>query len=360
LEEAQRLGAEGDPKPLYVEVNFNQACNFKCSYCSPQVSSSWAQEIREKGPYQLAGISHHHPSFFKDNELMPLTTQNNVYVEAFWKWWPELYPTLKFFRMTGGEPIMDRNTFRVLEYIAAHPKTDLELAITSNCNPPAELWKKFMDSLLKVTNSHSIKTMTLFCSLDSWGKQAEYIRNGLDFNQLKTNITDYLSQVEKPILNFIVTFNNLSVTGWRNYLEGILELRRQFKNEDKSIYFDTPMLRKPEWQSLQILPPRYLEIMKADLAFMEKNQSNEGSEIPGFSDVELARMRRLIAWMEEGVCGDKLLRDRANFFLFFREHDHRRGTRFLESFPEMEDFWNLCKSSYAIVRSSGMTKTSEP
>ena len=31
-------GTEDDVIPSYVEVNFNNACNLKCSYCSPQFS----------------------------------------------------------------------------------------------------------------------------------------------------------------------------------------------------------------------------------------------------------------------------------------------------------------------------------
>jgi hypothetical protein len=35
--------------PRYVEVNFNHACNFKCSYCSPQFSTTWGKEIDRYG-----------------------------------------------------------------------------------------------------------------------------------------------------------------------------------------------------------------------------------------------------------------------------------------------------------------------
>ena len=35
---------------------------------------------------------------------------------------------------------------------------------------------------------------------------------------------------------------------------------------------------------------------------------------------------------------------RRNFYRFFSEHDKRRGTNFVETFPELEDFYGLCKS----------------
>ena len=34
--------------------------------------------------------------------------------------------------MTGGEPLMDKNTFKVMEYVLENPNKDLELSITTN------------------------------------------------------------------------------------------------------------------------------------------------------------------------------------------------------------------------------------
>ena len=38
-----------------------------------------------------------------------------------------------------------------------------------------------------------------------------------------------------------------------------------------------------------------------------------------------------------------LITNRQDFYRFFNEHDKRRGTNFVETFPEMEDFYNQCK-----------------
>ena len=32
--------------------------------------------------------------------------ENNPYVDAFWRWWPELSKELEEIRVTGGEPLM--------------------------------------------------------------------------------------------------------------------------------------------------------------------------------------------------------------------------------------------------------------
>jgi MoaA/NifB/PqqE/SkfB family radical SAM enzyme len=42
---------DDDVTPSYVEVNFNNACNLACSYCSPQFSSTWGQQVERWGAY---------------------------------------------------------------------------------------------------------------------------------------------------------------------------------------------------------------------------------------------------------------------------------------------------------------------
>lgn len=142
-----------DINPTYVEVNFNQACNFKCCYCSPHLSSTWNREIDKYGEYQLLDKKGHNNTYWLEQlGLMPIKG-DNPYVKAFWEWWPELYKTLRTFRMTGGEPLVDNNTFKILDYIEKHPNKNLELSITSNfCPPNQDIWKKFITKIENIIN----------------------------------------------------------------------------------------------------------------------------------------------------------------------------------------------------------------
>ena len=65
----------------------------------------------------------------------------------------------------------------------------------------------------------------------------------------------------------------------------------------------------------------------------------------GFKDFELQRLDRDIAWMRDGQKLDPeyIKQNKADFYRFFSEHDRRRGTDFLKTFPEMTEFWNECK-----------------
>jgi hypothetical protein len=97
---------DADVTPSYVEVNFSHGCNLACSYCSPQFSTEWGKDIDRWGAYPTKN-PHNDPMHFKGRRQPIPVRENNPYVDAFWKWWPELYGSLKHFRMTGGEPLMD-------------------------------------------------------------------------------------------------------------------------------------------------------------------------------------------------------------------------------------------------------------
>lgn len=332
IEEAKQLGIEGNARPRYVEVNFNQACNFKCSYCSPVLSTEWMKEINKQGPYMLADRKHNDMQYMEPVNNSP----DNPYVEAFWNWLPEIYPTLQTFRMTGGEPLMDKNTFKIFDYVKANPKQDLHLSITSNCCPPKGQWQKFIDAMQDV--APCIDHFMLYASLDSWGGQAEYIRNGLHFDTLLKNVKQYLEQCDRHSLTFIITFNTLSYFGIFEYIQNILEMRKQYSKTRQMIWFDIPQLTNPDYLNPKLMPQHVTELERC-VEFMEANKDGDGNEFQGFSDFEISKVKRLIQWITADSNFNKQLAEK-NFKLFFSQHDARRGTDFLNTFPELKDFWN--------------------
>ena len=342
IKEAIDVGATGNARPRYVEVNFNQACNFRCSYCSPHLSTAWQQDVERNGAFILEDRWHNDITWLKSLKID--NGPDNPYLEAFWEWLPQIYPTLQTFRMTGGEPLMDKNTFKMFDYVKANPKKDLHLSITSNCCPPGDQWSRFMCSLKEITNANAIDHFMLFCSLDSWGNQAEYIRDGMDFELLYRNICDYLENGDKHSLTFIITFNVLSYTKFHNYVENILKLRKRFNKGRQLVWFDVPQLLDPEFLNPKLLPHLVIELEKA-IEFMKYNPETRWNEFKGFSDFEISKVQRLIDWIKSDTEFNKNLAMK-NFYLFCSQHDKRRGTNFLNTFPELENFWKECKNLY--------------
>ncbi len=338
----------GDPAvstPSYVEVNFNSNCNLSCSYCSPQFSTSWMKEVK-KHPEGFPTIVPHNKMEYFSGERMPmLHREDNPYVDAFWKWWPDLYPELKHFRMTGGEPLMDKNTYKVFDYVLENPKPDLHLNVTSNFSVEPKLFDKYMGYMARLCEGEKIEHFMQYVSIDTFGPQAEYLRHGLDFNRMLDNVYRFLEEVPyRNSVTFIVTMNMLSLPNLHLLLNEVLTLRENYSDTYQRVWFDTPLLRQPKWMTLQMAPYSLQDNLHALKDWMGDNMETVDTRFHGFKDYEVQRIERDIAWMRGGVESRfELLRRKADFYLFFNEHDRRRGTNFLETFPELESFWNQCK-----------------
>ena len=336
---------DADITPSYVEVNFNNAGNLACSYCSPQFSSTWQQETDRYGAYPTS-TPHNAPEHFTGERKPIPVREDNPYVDAFWAWWPTLYPELEHFRMTGGEPLMDKNTYRVFDYVLANPKPDLHLNVTSNFSVDEKLWQKYLAYTKQLCQEGVLEHFMQYISLDGWGEQAEYMRHGLDFDLVWARVNQFLTEVPyRNSITFIVTMNNLSVTSLPKLIAGILDLRKKHSSTYQRVWFDTPVLRQPAWQSLQLLPESYVAQLDKLKTSMEHDIETEATRFHGFKDYEIARLDRDIAWMRNGQQLDKeyLQTNKADFYRFFSEADRRHATEFNKVFPEMKSWWAECE-----------------
>ncbi len=332
-----------DVNPRYVEVNFNQSCNLACAYCSPHLSTTWEKEIQKFGEYPTL-IPHNSIEALEKQGLMPIKhKKDNPYLKAFWQYWPELYKDLKVFRMTGGEPLLDPNTYKVLDYIKDHPRDDLELAITSNMCAHDDLFDKFLSSMKDIVGKKKLKRFMLFPSVDTWGEQAAYIRYGMDWEKFWGNVNRYLDEVEDGLITFIVTMNLLSVPQLKRFMEGVVELQKRHNKHFHRVFFDVPFLRYPAWLSLQNLDDRYYHYLEETIEYMKAHPETNDNYL-GFRDFWIAKMERVLSWTKEGVGNEEELHKRkVDFYRFFSEYDYRRNVNFLEVFPEFKDYWQECE-----------------
>ena len=328
--------------PEYIEINFGNECNFKCGYCHPKYSTRFFNEIKEHGPVKT--VKNHRC----DIDWMKLYSreEDNPYVDAFWKWWPELRKTLNIMRVTGGEPLMHVSTWKLLEKINKDPMPWLELNINSNLGVKTSLVEKLSDSVKQLCDDGKIRSFKLFTSLDTWGPRAEYIRTGLDLELWETNFHTYLQRTNSPI-TFMITFNIFSVTTFKEYLAKFLEWRNQYGWYDdiKShrVRFDTPYLRDPIQYDMNILPKEeFMPYMHDALKFMEENVDDNASN--KFTTVEFEKFKRVVDYMAETVYPENILIEgRRDFYNWFTELDKRRDTDMLSIFPEYAEFYKLCQ-----------------
>jgi hypothetical protein len=156
------------------------------------------------------------------------------------------------------------------------------------------------------------------------------------------NVEEFLERI--PVRNsitFICTYNNLSITSMDKLLEKILELRTKYSKTYQRVWFDVPLLRQPAWQQITLLPESYQSIHEDNMKYMQDN-SGEENGLHIFKDFEIQKMKRNLAYWKENA--DASTQNKKNFYAFFNEHDRRRQTNFLNTFPEMEEFWQECKN----------------
>jgi hypothetical protein len=242
--------------------------------------------------------------------------------------------------------MLDRNTYRVFDYVLANPSPRLHLNVTSNFSVDEKSWQRYKGYVKELCQEGVLEHFMQYISLDGWGAQAEYMRHGLDFELLWDRVNQFLTEIPgRNSITFIVTMNNLSVTSLETLFAGILGLRKTYSKTYQRIWFDTPVLRQPAWQSLQLLPGSYAARLEHLKDLMIRQQETSEDPFKGFKDYEIARLDRDIAWMCHGQQLDPayLSQNKADFYRFFSEHDRRRGTDFLKTFPEMKSWWAECQ-----------------
>ena len=324
--------------PEYIEISFGNECNFKCGYCHPKHSSAYHKEIKMHGPYTAVKNHRNDIDWFKVYE-----EETNPYVEAWWKWWPEVSKTLNILRITGGEPLLQASTWRLLEDLDKNPLPNLELNINSNFGVKPILVDRLVERINKLLAEKKIKKFKMFTSMDTWGPQAEYIRTGLDLELWERNLKKYLADTDLSI-TFMVTFNILTVTNFQTLLEKILEWRKEYPfNTDYRVKFDTPYLKEPLQYDMNILPKEeFMPYMHKHLEFIKENVNDKN--LNKFTSLEYERFRRVVDYMETThYSKDKIKEGRKDFYNWFTEYDRRRSVDFVTTFPTMIDFYNKCK-----------------
>jgi len=319
-----------DIYPRYVEISFSNVCNFKCTYCGPPFSSKWTEEIKSKGPYKLKGV---HYNTIKHNEVLIPEREENPYIKAFWKWFPEAVKHMHTFRITGGEPLLSKHTKKVIKHLIKNPQPNLNFSINTNACPPNNIWKEFISLIKELEKTKSVKSFTLFTSAESYGEQAEYARDGMNWNLFEKNIEYFLSNLTSKVV-VMSAFNILSLPTLAGYLRYINILKRKYKSD--RVLIDFAYVRHPKFLDINIATPYLIDkYLKPCIIYVKEMQR--------FSDYEFLKINRIYKDCLSNFENKKnVTLDRYRFVQFVNEYDKRREKNFLQVFPEFKDFYKTC------------------
>ena len=319
-----------------LEIAFDRTCNFACSYCNPAFSTTWARDIKQGGSYSdMTTDGRNHFTHAHDSAEPYKKDESNPYVEAFYKWWEsDLHKTLDELRITGGEPMMSPNLWRLLDWIETQGdrmKPDMRIAINSNLGAKQSIIERFKQKLKNFSNFH------LYTSNESTFGQAEYIRDGLNYEQWQNNILSMMKESIPSEVHNMATINALCLETLPQFLENIVQLKTVSKLHGPSLNFTLNILRFPSFQSPLVLPDDLRNLFKQNLEkFLIKNEKY-------LEHMEVNHTQRLIDYLDVvktphagAATQEKLQKD---FKIFYSQYDKRRNKDFVKTFPIIGEWY---------------------
>jgi len=349
-----------DYNPKYAEISFSNTCNFKCAYCGPEYSSKWMEEINQYGPYNLS-YEYNGTRRMEERETKPYKhSEENPYVEAFWEWFPELYDSLDTFRITGGEPLLHKDTWKVLDHIinSESPNKNLKLSINSNLGVPDELIENLIQKLDRIILDNRVHELIIFTSCDAYGKQSEFTRYGMNFEKLFQNIDKILTKLPKVTVVIMSTFNIFSVFSYELLIKKVHKMKlKHFNNMrywNTALILDTSYLRHPPFMSFRLLKDyinvnlfdRWIKYMKFNSTFRSLNfhKTQIVSDV-GFSTQEIEKIVRIkdIFTADYNTDTNSFDKDKKDLLNFVDEYKVRRNLDVNEYFPELKEFFEKIK-----------------
>ena len=333
LNEAYQTPHQADVNLRTLEIAFDRTCQFACSYCNPAFSSTWVKDIQRNGPYEhLVSDGRNHFTHSHDSAQLYKFGEVNPYSEAFFKWWEsDLHQTLQELRITGGEPLMSGELWKLLDWFKENKgKSTTRLAINSNLGPEVDL-----DRLLDSIEGQEVD---IYTSQESTASQAEYIRDGLDYNAWLRNVQKLLDSDNIRAVHCMATINALCLDGLPDLLTSITHLKTCYGRERVS--FTLNILRFPSFQSPLVLPEHLLLYYRNRLI----DWTIKHQEQPYMHEHEINHLSRLVEYLDrvdtphsDAFDMPKLHND---FKQFYTQYDLRRGKNFTATFPLLTEWYN--------------------
>ena len=332
LDEARNTPADHDVNLRTLEVAFDRTCQFACSYCNPAFSTTWVKDIRRNGAYtNLVSDGRNHFTHTHDSSQPYGITETNPYVDAFFSWWEsDLHRTLQELRITGGEPLMSAHTWRLIDWFRDNRgKSSTRLAINSNLGTDIDVGR-----LLASTAGMEID---LYTSNEAVGLQAEYIRDGLVWDDWTNNVERLLNAGQFRCIHIMCTINALCLSSLDQLLDCIVNWKLEHGRD--AVSFTLNILRFPSFQSPLVLPDELRTKYRDQLVdFMVRHKGHSY-----LHEHEWNHLSRLIDYLDivktphsDAFDRPKLHND---FKQFYAQYDQRRGKDFVTAFPALAEWY---------------------
>lgn len=303
--------------PTQLEIYFSNTCNLKCIYCNSKFSSTIDAENARYGEWdhwndQLGGL-------WLPGKIEVAANMAEMSDKLF-DWLEDNILDLNKIFILGGEPFLQKETERLIEFLERKPCPNLMLSIFSNLTVDPDRVKKWLARMWRLKTKGHIQSLQVVGSLDCWGPEAEYVRNGLDLKKFKDNFEFMLNETD-IVLNINSAMTALTVPSMPALVKQINQWSKK-----RTVYWS--MMKAGDAGRSYLNPT----IFGKDILDLGINQSIEIFNTQGDRIKEIyLRNLKGIAKECENTAPDLISQQRLEKYL--DELDRRRNTDWRTTFP---------------------------
>jgi molybdenum cofactor biosynthesis enzyme MoaA len=217
-----------DYRLVSADVKLSNVCNFSCAMCSPQDSSKiydkWKSDLDNKFVKQ---ILQKRPTYFTDILSIYQTQRGYQHLIDI------LAHPIKHLKVLGGEPLLDKELFNILQNQSVDKKSQIHVhMVTNGSQDLVEAWNKLKD----------YKSVSFTVSLEGIGDMQDYVRQGSNWSTVEKNVLN--AHQQGILININHTIQAMSALN-------LSELLLWCHNSKISISFG--VLESPDYLSLSVL-----------------------------------------------------------------------------------------------------------
>ena len=295
----QEDGTVDEMNLVYWDFRFSNICNFKCRSCGPQLSSGWYKDFKQL-----------------NNGVLPPNCPDPDRPITLWEQLEPLFDSVEQIYFAGGEPLLMEEHYRILNRLIEMGKTDVHIRYNTNFSKMKykrqdviELWKHFSD-------------VKIDCSIDGMNQQGEFVRSGMDWQQVLDNRERLREQAPH------VWFGINCTTSIQNAYHVVDFWRWAYTTNfiDTAEHFHVNLVQDPQWLRISALPTHHKQAL-AEL-YTQAQQESLSVNAPNTARDWASAVKFMMATQE-----DTLEEFRYKMLLV----DRLRGEDFAQTFPELGD-----------------------
>lgn len=197
--------SEGSKDIYFLDIAFNNFCNFKCRMCSSAYSSKWKEDESKLKSLGLSGGSGawaDKAGVMHDNSMRSLTSEQlDIIVGKLSK--------VRRIDVVGGEPFLTKDMYNfLLKCKNKEVGSSADFTVTTNGSVYDEEYLKLLSTF---------KNITINISIDAIGDLFSYMRSGktISWEDIDSNITKFI--------NYANEMNKKGLANWKVNLNGAFQ-----------------------------------------------------------------------------------------------------------------------------------------